>query len=133
MQNVTNATTPKVKDTYDPVLVKIPKSKCSFQDKVDYRGQNKADYKRETTAREPGTTTEAQPPQRLKTEQNRTQCDKKERAQSKQAEIDKSHAEWWAEVSQAKTHEHGVLLQPKGPAPKYRRALAPFSTVSQQK
>ena len=53
------------------------------------------------------------------------------RAQSKQVEIDKSNAEWWAEISQAKSNEPDVL-QSKGPAPKYRRALAPFSTVSQK-
>ena len=121
MQNATKATTPKIKDTHDPMLVKIPKRKCLLQDKADYRGQNKEDYKKDAIARVPGTTTEAQPPQRLKTEQNRTQCDKKERAQSKQAEIDKSNAEWWAEVSQAKSNEHDVL-QSKGSAPKYRSA-----------
>ena len=48
----------------------------------------------------------------------------------KQAEIDKSNAESWADALQANTNGLGAL-QLKGLAPKYRRALAPFSTVSQ--
>ena len=80
MQNAAaaaKATTLLIKDTHDPMQAKIPNRKHLSQNKADYRGPNKEDYNKDAIARARGTTTEAQPPQRLKKGQNRTQWDNK--------------------------------------------------------